>query len=167
MNLCETERLNIRHLKETDAPFILRLLNEKSFLDNIGDKNVRNINDAKDYLINGPLMSYQTFGFGLNVLRLKNSETPIGMCGLLKRDELEYPDLGYALLPEFFSQGYAKEAAFGVLQHSRTHQYTNIVSAITLPDNTSSNNLLNKLGFVLKDSIQFYGCDNNYYEYVF
>jgi RimJ/RimL family protein N-acetyltransferase len=110
-------------------------------------------------------MSYQTFGFGLNLVTLKNLTTPIGICGLLKRDELKYPDLGYALLPEFFSQGYAKEAALAVLQNSRTHQYINIISAITLPDNVSSNNLLNKLGFVLKDSIHFYGCDNNYYEY--
>lgn len=165
MNLCEIKRLNIRHLKETDAPFILRLLNEKSFLDNIGDKNVRNINDAKDYLINGPFASYQKFGFGLNIVTLKSSETPIGICGLLKRDELKYPDLGYALLPEFFSQGYAKEAALAVLQYSRTYQHIKIVSAITLPDNTSSNNLLNKLGFVLKGSIRLYDCDNNYYEY--
>jgi len=167
MEVCQTERLKIRHLSEGDSEFILKLLNEKSFIENIGDKEVRNIDDAINYLQNGPISSYKKFGYGLNILTLKDSNTPIGMCGLLKRDELEHPDLGYALLPEYCSKGYAQEASLSVLIDVNKKHNINIVSAITAPENTNSNSLLKKLGFSFKGSIELYGFEDNLYEYRF
>ena len=79
-----TERLVIRQLAFDDAAFIVRLLNEESFIRYIADKQVRTLSDAKNYLSEGPLLSYQTYGFGLNLVSLKESGTPIGICGLLK-----------------------------------------------------------------------------------
>src|SRR5262245_7566545 len=105
MTIIETERLVLRPLAPDDAPFILTLLNEPSFLRYIGDKNVRTVADAEKYILNGPVASYERHGLGLCLVELTESHTPIGMCGLLKRDELPDPDIGFAFLPDFWNKG--------------------------------------------------------------
>jgi RimJ/RimL family protein N-acetyltransferase len=146
--LCETARLRIRHFDCGDAAFILRLLNEPSFIRHIADKRVRSLADAQVYLENGPLAGYAGPGHHLNCVELRDEGTPIGTCGVLKRDGLPHPDLGYAFLPEFWSRGYAYEAAEAVLRHARDRLGLGPILAITGPDNTSSMKLLGKLGFV-------------------
>ncbi len=163
--VCETERLTIRQLNTDDVEFVVRLLNEESFIRYIADKQVRTTDDAVNYLRNGPISSYNNYGFGLNLVLLKGSNVPIGMCGLLKRDELDYPDLGYAFLPEFWGKGYAREAAVSVLREEIARYSLDVVQAVTLPDNLSSNELLKKVGFTLKGSMALYGLQNNLYEY--
>jgi ribosomal-protein-alanine N-acetyltransferase len=115
-----TPRLALRELTETDAPFMLQLLNEPSFIRNIGDRGVRTVEDAREYITNGPQASYARFGFGLYLVELRPALTPIGICGLLKRDQLPEPDIGFAFLPAYWSQGYAKEAAAAVRDHAAT-----------------------------------------------
>src|SRR4030095_10136345 len=96
----ETVRLWLRRFAEDDVQFIFNLLNQPSFIRFIGDKSVRTLDDARNYLSTGPIKSYRENGFGLYLVELKPSHTPIGMCGLLKRDTLEYVDLGFAFLPD-------------------------------------------------------------------
>jgi RimJ/RimL family protein N-acetyltransferase len=144
MSYLETERLILRRLTVDDAQFILTLLNEPSFLRYIGDKKVRNLDDARQYILNGPVASYNRNGFGLNLVELKESHTPIGICGLLKRDELPEPDIGFALLPDFWNKGFAFEAASAVLHDARDKKR---ILAITSLDNDASINLLERLGF--------------------
>ena len=110
----QTQRLLLRRFTVDDAEFILTLLNEPSFLRYIGDKKVRNLDDARQYILNGPVASYEQNGFGLCLVELRESHTPIGMCGLLKRAELSDPDIGFALLPDFWNKGFAFEAATAV-----------------------------------------------------
>src|SRR5690554_3626434 len=107
MLICETARLVLRRLTLDDAPFILTQLNEPSFIQFIADRGVRTLDDARRYLEIGPLASYAQHGHGLWLAALKDSQAPIGLCGLLRRDNLDAPDLGYALLPAFWGQGYA------------------------------------------------------------
>ncbi|KJF87292.1 GNAT family N-acetyltransferase [Photobacterium phosphoreum] len=164
--ISETQRLIIRQLTLDDAEFIIQLLNEESFIRYIADKNVRTHADAVNYLMNGPLASYRDYGFGLNVVLLKETTTPIGICGLLKRAELDYPDLGYAFLTEFCQKGYATEAAFSVLNAGMKAHSLDTVLAVTLLDNESSNRLLQKIGFELKGTMALYGSQNNVYEYM-
>ena len=147
MLVLETERLRLRRLSIDDAEFILRLLNEPSFIQYIGDKNVRTIEDARLYLLNGPIASYQKYGFGLFLIELQDSGTPIGMCGLLKRDVLENIDLGYALIPEFWSQGYGYEAAAAVKSYAGQVLGMQRIVAVTNIENQSSIRLLEKIGF--------------------
>jgi len=144
MTVLETERLSLRRFTVDDAGFILTLLNEPAFLRYIGDKKVRNLDDARQYILNGPIASYERHGFGLNCVELRESHTPIGMCGLLKRDELPDPDIGFALLPDYRNQGLAFEAAEAVLKDA--HHLPRIL-AITSLDNEASINLLERLGF--------------------
>ena len=147
MSHLETERLLLRRLTVQDAQFILTLLNEPSFLRYIGDKKVRNLDDARQYILNGPVASYDRNGFGLNLVELKEPHTPIGICGLLKRDELPDPDIGFALLPDFWNKGFAFEAATAVLQDARETLRLERILAITSLDNDASINLLQRLGF--------------------
>lgn len=166
MNLvCETERLYIRQFNAQDTEFIVQLLNDESFIKNINDKKVRTDADALNYLVNGPLASYENYGFGLSLVLLKKTKAPIGMCGLLKREELDHPDLGYALLPEFCGKGYAHEASFSLLKEEMDAYSLNTVLAVTFLNNLKSNSLLKKIGFKLKGNIELYGSNNYLYEY--
>lgn len=143
----ETERLCLRKLSVEDAGFILRLLNEPSFIENIGDKHVRTLDDARSYILNGPVASYERFGFGLFCVEEKSSGVAIGICGLLKRDTLDDVDLGYALLPEFCSKGYAVESAAGVMHFAGKKLGLNRIVAIVSPGNERSIRVLEKTGF--------------------
>ncbi|HET6861390.1 MAG TPA: GNAT family N-acetyltransferase [Pyrinomonadaceae bacterium] len=146
MTILETERLTIRELNDGDAPFILQLLNEPSFIYYIGDKGVRTLEDARQYILNGPVISYERNGFGLNLVSFKETSTPIGMCGLLKRDELPDPDIGFAFLPEYWSKGFGFEAASAVLKYGFEVLRLQRILAITSPDNEGSGRLLTKIG---------------------
>ena len=146
MKVLETSRLNVRRMKPDDAAFMLRLLNNPSWLNFIGDRGVRTLEDARRYIENGPMGSYERFGFGFYIVELKDDGTPIGMCGLAQRDYLDAPDIGYALMPEFAGHGYAFEAAAGVLDYARTALRLPRMLATTRTDNASSSRVLEKLG---------------------
>ena len=145
----ETTRLTLRRLTPADAPFILELLNDPSFVRYIGDKGVRTREDAVGYITAGPIASYERHGFGLFLVELKEGRVPIGICGLLKRDWLEDVDVGFAFLPRFWSQGYARESASAVLDFGRDRWRLARILAITSPDNVASIGLLTKVGFRL------------------
>jgi RimJ/RimL family protein N-acetyltransferase len=149
VKILETDRLIVRHVTIDDAEFILGLLNEPSWLRFIGDKGVRTLDDARNYILTGPVESYRRFGFGLYLTQRRSDGTPIGLCGLLKRDVLPDADIGFAFLPAFWGKGYAHEAAAAVLEHGRTALGLNRIVAITNPDNESSIRLLEKLGMRL------------------
>ena len=165
MQIAETERLIIREFTEQDTGFILRQLNDESFIRNIADKQVRTREDALAYLRNGSFASYQQLGLGLNLVQLKATGTPIGMCGILKRPELESPDLGYAFLPEYHGQGFAQEAAQAVLKDAVAQGQTQIL-AVTLIENLPSCRLLEKVGFEFQGEMELYGKRNRLYRYL-
>lgn len=149
----KTERLRLRWFTLEDAPFALKLLNEPAFLRFIGDKGVRDLDDARRYLENGPLASYRKFGFGLYAAELKESGVPVGMCGLISRDTLDDVDIGYAFLAAYRGLGYAFESGAATLTHGRdTFNLTRIV-AITSPDNERSKRLLDRLGLVFEQTL--------------
>jgi RimJ/RimL family protein N-acetyltransferase len=146
VNVLETERLNIRKITTGDAEFMLELLNEPSFLRNIGDKGVRTVDESRQYILDGPVESYERLGFGLWVVELKDSKVPIGICGLVKRDTLPDVDIGYAFLPQFWSMGYAYESASAVMSYAMNVLGMKRLLAITSQDNTGSIKVLEKIG---------------------
>jgi RimJ/RimL family protein N-acetyltransferase len=145
LKVLETDRLILRWLSLEDAEFILQLVNEPSWLRFIGDKGVRTLDDARSYILQGPVEMYSRLGFGLYLVELKEEGLPIGMCGLIKRDSLKDVDIGFAFLPAYWNKGYAYEAAFAVMAYAKELGLNRIV-AITSPDNDSSVKLLEKLG---------------------
>lgn len=154
MAVVETERLTLRRLVLDDAEFILGLLNDPSFLRFIGDKGVRDLDDARKYISDGPLASYERFGFGLYLTERRDDRLPIGICGLLKRDSLRDVDVGFALLPRFWSKGYAFEAASAVIAYGRNVLGLTRIVAITSPDNEASIRLLSKLGMKFESIVR-------------
>ncbi|MEO8362541.1 MAG: GNAT family N-acetyltransferase [Vicinamibacteria bacterium] len=154
MIVLETERLVLRHLTLNDAPFILELLNEPSFLRFIGDRKVRNLQDARLYILHGPIASYEKNGFGLFLAFLKESGDPIGMCGLLKRETLPEVDIGFALMPAYWRQGYISEAATAILVYGRDHLALKRILAITSSDNVASIRVLEKSGLKFEGMIK-------------
>jgi RimJ/RimL family protein N-acetyltransferase len=147
-----TDRLLIREFTLADAAFILELLNEPGFIQYIGDKGVRDLAGAEAYLRDGPLAGYAMHGFWLWCVTLPDG-TPLGSCGLLKRDFLDHPDLGYAFLARHGGQGYAHEAAVAVMRYAREQLRLTTIQAITAFRNPASVKLLTKLGF---DFVEFF-----------
>ena len=154
MNIFETDRLILCKLTVGDAAFILELLNESLFLRFIGDKGVRTLDDARKYILDGPVDSYDRHGFGLYLTKLKDDAVPIGICGLLKRASLKDVDVGFAFLPKFRGQGYAFESASAVLAHGKTIIGLNRIVAVTSPDNYGSVRVLEKLGLTYQKVVK-------------
>ena len=146
--ILETERLTVRELQYDDSSFIIQLLNCPGWLQYIGDRNVRTTEDAIRYIDEGPRKSYREKGFGLYVVETKNNRISIGICGLLKRDAIRHPDIGFAFLPEFEGHGYALEVAQAIMRYAKDYLKITNVCAITKADNVRSIRLLEKLGFV-------------------
>jgi RimJ/RimL family protein N-acetyltransferase len=153
--ILETERVRLRAFTHGDANFIIELLNSPGWIQYIGDRNVRTEEQAVAYLENGPLKSYIQNGFGLSLVEKKDDQKPIGMCGLIKRDNLENPDIGFALLPVYEGHGYAFEIASATLLYAKKVLNIPTVSAITLPGNTRSIRLIEKLGLVFDKTFCF------------
>lgn len=144
--ILETDRLTIRQLTLTDAPFIVELVNTPGWLRFIGDRHIKTNEQAEAYLTNGPISSYTRNGFGLYGVELKSDKTLIGMCGLIKRETLPNPDIGFAFLPDSMGKGLAFEAAQAVIELATSTLKLLTVLAITLPDNQPSRKLLEKIG---------------------
>jgi [ribosomal protein S5]-alanine N-acetyltransferase len=159
MKVLETERLILRWMTLDDAVFIMRLVNEPSWLEFIGDKGVRSIEDARTYLRNGPMDLYERYGFGHYLVERKSDGTEIGMCGLIKRDTLQDVDIGFAFLPEHWGRGYAYEAAHAVLEHGHRDFGLKRIVAITSPHNDASIKLLERMGMRFEGSINLSSTD--------
>ncbi|MBL7994473.1 GNAT family N-acetyltransferase [bacterium] len=155
--ILETKRLTIRELNSDDAEFILKLVNTPTWLKFIGDRGVKNLDDAKKYIENGPVKSYADNGFGLYLMELKNGKVPIGMCGLIKRDFLQDPDIGFALLPEHEGKGYGYESASAVLSYGQKKLGLTKIVAITVKENVNSIHLLEKIGLHEEGTVVYPG----------
>lgn len=168
MKILETYRLALRWLSPEDAPFILALLNDPAWLQYIGDRGVRTIDDARSYILNGPVVMYDQFGFGLYVAERNVDGVPMGLCGLIKRDGLDDVDIGFAFLPDFRAAGFASEAALAVMAYGKNQLKLTRIVGITAQENISSIKLLKKLGFKFERMVQLpkiegevmlYGCN--------
>lgn len=145
MDILATERLRLRTVTLDDAAFYHALVNDPAFIEHIGDRGIRTLEQARQSVLDGPVAMQLQRGHSLYLVELKDDATPIGMCGLIKRETLDGVDIGYAFLPAWRGQGYALEAAQGVLAYAPTLGLRRVL-AITSPNNIASNRLLLKLG---------------------
>lgn len=154
MKVIETDRLILRLQTTDDASFILELMNTPSWLKFIGDRGVRTIEDARAYILNGPIHMYEQFGFCLFLVERKEDHVPIGICGLVKRDSLEDVDIGFAFHPRYWGIGYAYEAALAVMAYGKDTLGLNRIVGITTQDNHASAKLLEKVGLKFEKLVQ-------------
>ncbi|HSO59046.1 MAG TPA: GNAT family N-acetyltransferase [Paenisporosarcina sp.] len=155
MKVIETERLVLRYMQTEDAKFMLALLNEPDWINYIGDRGIRTIDEAKKYIEDGPMTMYKEEGFGLYLVELKESETPVGICGLIQRDFLKDVDLGFAILSPYWGRGFAFEAAQATLKYGNETLGYHRIAGFTSLDNEKSANLLLKLGMTEEGNIKF------------
>lgn len=146
MRILATHRLLLRTASLDDAAFYLELLNSRSFIEKLGDRGVRNLGQARLALADGPMLMQATRGHSIYMVT-RHDGTPLGMCGLIKRDGLEEIDLGYAFLPQWQGLGFTQEAASAVLHYAHTKLALRRVFAIVSPGNERSISLLQKIGF--------------------
>lgn len=142
----ETPRLRLEELSAADAQFMLGLLNEPSFLQFIGDRGVRTLDQAREYILDGPVKSYRENGFGMYLVRLKSNGAAAGVCGLVRREGLVDIDIGFAFKPDHWSKGYANEAADAVLHYAHHDLGIHRIVAITDIENHASGRVLEKIG---------------------
>lgn len=157
--ILHTARMRLRKFTPDDADFIIELLNAPGWLRFIGDRNVRSVSQAITYLKEGPMKSYNDHGFGLYLVERKDPVAAIGMCGLLKRDSLEHPDIGFAFLPQYTGNGYAVEAAQATLLYAKEQLKIPTVAAITKADNQKSIRLLENIGLKCVREMKLEGTD--------
>ena len=146
--LFETPNLTIRRFTENDGAFIFELLNTRTWKEFIGERNINSSIDAINYLHNGPLALYDQYSYGPWLVALKETNQPIGMCGLFKREYLDRPDLGFAFLPGFAGKGFAYESCVAVLKHVADNYLLDSLYATTTDNNFRSQRLLKRCGFV-------------------
>lgn len=159
MKVLETDRLVLRWLTVEDAAFILELLNDPGWLRYIGDKNVRTLEDARAYILKGPVAMYTRVGHSLYLVELKEGLVPIGLCGLIKRDALPDVDIGFAFLPQFRGKGYALEGARAALDYGKGVMGFARIVAITTLENRDSTKLLERLGMQFETTMRMPGDD--------
>jgi len=157
MTILETERLILRKLTVEDAPFMFNLLNQPSFIQFIGDRGVRTLSDARKIISTRYLEAYERLGFGVYLALLRETQTPIGICGLVKRNGLNDVDIGYAFLPQYWSKGYASESASAVLAYARNTLGLKRILGITTLDNAGSIRVLEKAGFKFERIVRLPG----------
>ncbi|GAB3703801.1 GNAT family N-acetyltransferase [Spirosoma flavus] len=153
--MISTDRLIIRKLALEDASFIIELLNTPGWLQFIGDRGIRTLNDAQAYIQNSALKNYEELGYGPYLIHHKADNQLIGMSGLFKRETLDYPDVGFALMPDYMANGYGYEAASAVIEYAKSALQLPRVYGITNPSNNQSIKLLKKLGMILEGSFAF------------
>lgn len=159
VTVLETERLVLREVEEADAPFVLELLNSPGFLENIGDRGVRTEDEARAYIVERIIGSYREHGFGMWLTLQKLDGSAVGLAGLVRREGLDTPDVGYAFAPRSWGQGYAQEAAAAVLAHAQGALGIPKLAAITTLENFASMAVLRKVGFTYQGVIQLPGID--------
>jgi RimJ/RimL family protein N-acetyltransferase len=159
VNVLETDRLVLREVTPADAPFMLELLNSPGFLENIGDRGVRDEAQARGYIEDRVLASYREHGFGMWLVVEKGDEAPVGLAGLVRREGLDAPDVGYAFVQSVWGRGYAQEAAAAVVAYAKGPLGIPKLAAITTLENFASMAVLRKIGFIDRGTIQLPGID--------
>ena len=155
--LIESDRLTLTKFTKNDAHFFYDLANDPDFIKYIGDRNVNGILDAEKYIADKIAPSYSLHNFGFYVVRLKEDNSPIGMCGLIKRDWMDYVEIGFAFLKKSRGNGYAIESSIAIKKHAKEYLKIPKLSAITDINNDRSGNLLEKLGFEYNSIITYPG----------
>ena len=158
--LIETERLRLRPVTVDDTELMLAIWNDPAFIRNVSDRGIRTVEQARDAIESGAQKLFEDYGYGPYCMSLKSDGTMIGICGLFKRDNLEDPDIGFGVLPDYCGKGYAGEAAAAVVNFARNELGITTLTAIVSPTNAPSIGLIKKLGLTFDQMITMPGDDD-------
>lgn len=157
--IIETGRLRLRAVSVDDADLMLAVWNDPAFICNVADRGIRTTEHAREAIADGAAKLFEDYGYGPFCLSLKSDDSMIGICGLFKRDNIDHPDIGFAVLPDYCGQGYAGEAAIAVVDYARSELVLPALTAIVSPTNAPSIGLIEKLGLTFDRMITMPGDD--------
>ncbi len=163
MIILQTKRLSLSEANLDDAHFFMELMNSANWLQHIGDRGIDDIKKAENYIEDSLLNSYRKNGFGLYKVLLKPLMEPVGICGFVKRDYLEHPDIGFAILPKFEGKGYTTEAALATISYGFEVLKFPTIFGITTEDNHGSKKILDKIGLRYIEKIKKRRIDQSYF----
>ena len=158
--LMETERLRLRPVTVDDTALMLAVWNDPAFIENVSDRGIRTVEQARDAIKTGAQKLFEDYGYGPYCMSLKPNGTMIGICGIFKRENIEDPDIGFGVLPDYCGKGYAGEAAAAVVDYARNTLRIGVLTAIVSPKNAPSIGLIKKLGLTFERMITMPG-DND------
>jgi RimJ/RimL family protein N-acetyltransferase len=158
--LIETERMRLRPVTVDDAELMLAIWNDPAFIRNVSDRGIRTVEQAREAIEGGAQKLFQDYGYGPYCMSLKTDGTMIGICGLFKRENLEDPDIGFGVLPDYCGKGHAGEAAVAVVDYARNELGIDNLTAIVSPTNAPSIGLIEKLGLTFEQMITMPGDDD-------
>ncbi|MEJ6005863.1 GNAT family N-acetyltransferase [Paucibacter sp. AS339] len=154
MLVLKTERLRLRWFAPGDEAFLLEQLQEETWKRNISDPGVTDLEAARVWMVEKLLVWHWPRGLGLWAVERASDGELMGMCGLLQRDYLPVPDIGYAFLPRYWGQGYAREAAQACRDYAHEVLGEPLLMASTATFNDDSGRLLEAIGMRHVDTRQ-------------
>jgi len=158
--LFETQRMRLRPVTVDDAELMLAIWNDPAFIRNVSDRGIRTVEQAREAIEGGAQKLFKDYGYGPYCMSLKTGGAMIGICGLFKRENLENPDIGFGVLPDYCGKGYAGEAAVAVVDYARNELGLDVLTAIVSPTNAPSIGLIEKLGLRFEQMITMPGDDD-------
>ncbi len=156
----ETERLYLAPVTVDDSELMLAVWNDPAFIRNVADRGIRTVAQARAAIESGAQKLFEDYGYGPYSIALKSDGSLIGICGLFKRDNLDHPDIGFCVLPDYCGKGYAGEAAAAVVKHAQHELGIRELAAIVSPSNAPSIGLIRKLGLRFERMITMPGDDH-------
>jgi len=158
--LMETERLRLRPVTVSDTALMLAIWNDPAFIRNVSDRGIRTVEQAREAIEGGAQKLFDDHGYGPYCMALKSDGNMIGICGIFKRENLDDPDIGFGVLPDYCGKGYAGEAAAAVVDYARGELGIGVLTAIVSPTNAASIGLIEKLGLTFEQMITMPGDDH-------
>lgn len=146
----KTERLLLRKITDADAEDIFKLRSDKNVMKYIGKKPVVSIGEARDWakLIQDSLQNNSGITWGISMAEKESLIGTIGFWRIIK--EHYRAEIGYMLLPQYWKQGFTKEAILKVIDYGFQEMKLHSIEAHINPKNIGSATVLEKTGFVLE-----------------
>lgn len=165
--ILETDRLLLREFVEEDAPAFFNLNSNPEVIRFVPDKPLLNVEQARQLLVDHPIADYRKYGFGRGACILKSTGEQIGFAGLKYLEELGEIDVAYRLLPAYWGQGFATEAALASVRFGfdslrlksaagRIRRVRTIIGLV-MPENIASARVLEKTGLRYVETVTLWG----------
>ena len=155
--ILETDRLLLREYVEEDADAFFKLNSDPQVLRFVPDKALPNVEQARQILIDHPIADYRKHGFGRGACILKSTGENIGFAGLKYLEELGEVDVAYRLMPTYWGQGLATEAALASVRYGFADLGLKRIIGLAMPENIASVRVLEKSGLRFVETVTFWG----------
>ena len=159
----ETERLTFRPFIKDDLTFIIELLTDESVCKYLPGQGAYSLEVCSKY-IQYFMMSFTEKNLNkIYLVSNKESNEPIGYCGIQVVNEFEKYEIFYAYIPKSWGKGFATEASIRMKELAKELGLKEIIALADI-NNLSSQKVLLKTGYILQKQLPLWGLNLYYYE---